>query len=111
MQCVSTRGKETAMVFAAKVSEIPNWGKKLVTVQGQEVLLVNSKGIIFAVEPECPHQGAPLTGALLKDGEHITCQRHGYRFELKTGACRDYPQYTLKTYPVSIVGDDVMVEL
>ena len=99
------------MHFAAKVSEVPNWGKKLVSVNGQEVLLVNVKGTIHAVEPECPHQGAPLSGALLKDAEHITCQRHGYRFELKTGACRDFPQYTLKIYPVKIEGDDVMVDL
>lgn len=99
------------MHFAAKVSEIPNWGKKLVTVNGQEVLLVNVRGTIYAMEPECPHQGAPLTGALLKDGEHITCQRHGYRFELKSGACRDFPQYTLKVYRVRIEGNDVMVDL
>lgn len=99
------------MQFAAKVSDIPNWGKKLVTVNGQEVLLVNVKGTIYAMEPECPHQGAPLTGALLKDGEHITCQRHGYRFELKSGACRDFPRYSLKVYQVRIAGNDVLVDL
>jgi nitrite reductase/ring-hydroxylating ferredoxin subunit len=100
-----------ALQFAAKITEIPNWGKKLVTVNGQEVLLVNVKGAIYAMEPECPHQGAPLSGALLKDGEHITCQRHGYRFDLKTGVCKDFPQYTLKLYPVSIVDDNVLVDL
>ncbi|RQW77339.1 MAG: Rieske (2Fe-2S) protein [Geobacter sp.] len=99
------------MQFAAKVSEIPNWGKKLVNVNGQEILLVNIKGAIHAVEPECPHQGAPLSGALLKDAEQITCQRHGYRFELKTGVCKEFPQYTLKIYPVKIEGDDVMVDV
>jgi len=99
------------MVVAAKISEIPNWGKKLVTVNGREVLLVNVKGAVYAMEPECPHQGAPLSGALIKDADHITCQRHGYRFSLKTGACDTYPEYTLKTYPVRIEGDDVLVEL
>jgi len=43
------------------------------------------KGKIYACETECPHQGAPLSGALIKDAEHITCQRHGYRYNLKTG--------------------------
>lgn len=99
------------MEFAAKVSEVPLWGKKVVTVNGREVLLVNAKGTIYACETECPHQGAPLSGALLKDAEHITCQRHGYRFELKTGACKEFPEYTLKTYPVQVVGDDIMVEI
>uniref|UniRef100_A0A831TZ08 Rieske (2Fe-2S) protein n=1 Tax=Geobacter metallireducens TaxID=28232 RepID=A0A831TZ08_GEOME len=99
------------MVFAAKVSEIPDWGKKVVTVNGREILLVKAKGIVYACETECPHQGAPLSGALVKDAEHLSCQRHGYRFNLKTGACREFPEYTLKVYPVEVVGDDVMVGL
>lgn len=99
------------MVFAAKVSEIPDWGKKVVTVNSQEILLVKAKGIVYACETECPHQGAPLSGALIKDAEHLSCQRHGYRFNLKTGACKEFPEYTLKLYPVEVVGDDVMVGL
>ena len=99
------------MVFAAKVSELPDWGKKVVTVNGREILLVKAKGEVYACEAECPHQGAPLSGALIKDAEHLSCQRHGYRFNLKTGACREFPEYTLKIYPVQIAGDDVLVEV
>jgi len=99
------------MIFAAKISEIPDWGKKLVTVNGVEVLLVNIKGRVYAVEPECPHQGAPLSGALIKDADHITCQRHGYRFNLATGACENFPEYTLKVYPTNVEGGDVLVDL
>lgn len=97
--------------FAAKVSEVPPWSKKLVTVNGTQVLLVNSKGLVYACEPECPHQGAPLSGALLKDAGILTCQRHGYRFNLQTGACAEFPQYTLTVYPVSIEADDIFVDL
>jgi nitrite reductase/ring-hydroxylating ferredoxin subunit len=99
------------MKFAAKVSEIPDWGKKLVTVDGREILLVRAKGAIHAMESECPHQGSPLSGALIKDADHITCQRHGYRFSLQTGACDNFPEYALKVYPVRVEGDDVLVEL
>ena len=41
------------MVTAAKISDIPNFGKKVVSVSGQEVLLINIKGVIHAVENEC----------------------------------------------------------
>ena len=99
------------MQFAAKVSEVPSWGKKLVSVAGQEILLINIKGEIFACESECPHQAAPLSGALVKEVDHITCARHGWHFNLKTGACREEPQYTLKVYPVQVSGDDINVEL
>ncbi|HZV80544.1 MAG TPA: Rieske (2Fe-2S) protein [Geobacteraceae bacterium] len=98
------------MIFAAKVSEVPNFGKKAVTVNGQELLLVNIKGQIFACENECPHQGSPLQAGIVKDG-HLSCPRHGYRFDLKTGACMDHPEFTLKVFPLQLQGDEIMVDL
>lgn len=98
------------MPVVAKLSEIPNLGKKQVTAEGQDILLINLKGTIYAVESECPHQGAPLAGAMVKDG-HLACPRHGYRFELKDGSCKDQPEFVLRTWPVRIEGDDVIVDL
>ena len=98
------------MIFAAKVSEVPNFGKKVVTVNGQEVLLTNIKGEIFACENECPHQGSPLQSGVVKD-TYISCPRHGYRFDLKTGSCLDNSAYTLKIYPVTINEDEILVQL
>jgi len=98
------------MVFAAKVSEVPNFGKKVVSVGGRELLLINIKGQIFACENDCPHQGSPLQAGIVKDG-HLSCPRHGYRFDLTTGACKDNPEFTLKIFPVALQGDDIMVDV
>jgi len=98
------------MYFAAKVSEVPNFGKKAVTVNGQELLLLNIKGEIFACENECPHQGSPMNSGIVKDG-YISCPRHGYRFDLKNGKCLDNSAYTLKIFPVQIQGDEIHVDL
>ena len=97
------------MVSVAKISEIPIFGKKVVSVSGREILLVNVKGNIFAVENECPHQGAPLNAAVVKEG-YISCPRHGYRFNLTDGRCADHPEFELKTFPVQLDGDDILVE-
>ena len=97
------------MAFAAKISEVPNFGKKVVTVNGQEVVLINIKGEIFACENECPHQGSPLHSGIVKDG-YLSCPRHGFRFDLKTGNCLDNPAYTLKVFPVTIAGDEIHLE-
>ena len=97
------------MVSVAKISEIPSFGKKVVSVSGREILLVNVKGNIFAVENECPHQGAPLNAAVVKEG-YISCPRHGYRFNLTDGRCADHPEFELKTFPVQLDGDDILVE-
>jgi nitrite reductase/ring-hydroxylating ferredoxin subunit len=98
------------MVYAAKVAEVPNFGKKLVTVEGREILLINQKGEIFACENECPHQGSPLSAGIVKDGA-LSCPRHGYRFNLKTGACDPFPEYTLKVFPVKVEAGEIFVEL
>ena len=98
------------MIFAAKLSEVPNFGKKVVSVIGQEILLINIKGEIFASEIECPHQGSPLHSGIVKEG-YLSCPRHGYRFDLKTGNCLDNPAFTLKIYPVQIQGEEIHVEL
>lgn len=98
------------MVFAAKISEIPNFGKKVISVSGQDLLFINCKGTIHAVENECPHQGSPLSAAIVKD-DYISCPRHGYRFNLSDGVCREHPEYILRTYPVELRGDDILVDL
>src|SRR5512140_3798196 len=99
------------MVFAAKVSEVPDWGKKLVEVEGQQILLVKTKGAVYACEPECPHQYAPLQGAVLKEAGRLSCPRHGYRFDLVTGACEGHPELALRIYPVELRGDDIYLDL
>ncbi len=98
------------MVFAAKTGDVPNFGKKVISVSGQDVLFVNIKGTIYAMENECPHQGSPLSAAIVKDG-YIACPRHGYRFNLSDGACNEHPEYILRIYPVQVQGDDIMVDL
>jgi nitrite reductase (NADH) small subunit len=98
------------MEIVAKLSEVPNFGKKVVSVSGREILLVNIKGHVYAVENECPHQGSPMNAAVVKDGS-ISCPRHGYRFNLTDGTCAEHPECVLATFPVQLNGDDILVDL
>lgn len=98
------------MDIIAKISEVPNFGKKVVSVSGREILLVNVKGTIYAVENECPHQGSPMNAAIVKEG-YISCPRHGYRFSLTDGQCAEHPECVLTIFPVHLSGDDILVDL
>jgi len=51
-----------------------------------------------------------MSGALLKD-TYLACPRHGYRFELKDGSCKDHPELTLKTWPVRIDNNEIIIDL
>lgn len=98
------------MGSVAKIGEVPNFGKKVVSIAGREILLVNVKGKIYAVENDCPHQGSPMNAAVVKDG-YISCPRHGYRFSLADGRCAEHPEFVLATFPVQLSGDDILVDL
>jgi nitrite reductase/ring-hydroxylating ferredoxin subunit len=98
------------MTVVAKISDVPNFGKKVVSAAGREILLINIKGIIHACENECPHQGSPLNAALVKE-DTISCPRHGYRFSLSNGECDEHPDFTLKIFPVRLDGDDILIDL
>lgn len=98
------------MTPVAKLGEVPNFGKKAVSVSGREILLVNFRGTIYAFENECPHQGSPLTAGVIKEGA-ISCPRHGWRFNLSDGRCADNPEFTLRTYPVQISGENILIDL
>lgn len=97
------------MEIVAKISDVPNYGKKVVSISGREILLVNIKGNFYAVENECPHQGSPMNAAVVKDG-YISCPRHGYRFNLTDGRCAEHPGCVLAVFPLQLQGDDILVE-
>ena len=98
------------MIKVATLSEVPNFGKKTVTVDGKNIVLANNKGAIYAFESECPHQGAPMATAIVKD-EYVSCPRHGYRFSLADGTCKEHPDFTLRTYRVELSGDDILIDM
>jgi nitrite reductase (NADH) small subunit len=98
------------MTAVAKIHEVPDFGKKVINVSGREILVIRIRHDVFAAENECPHQGSPLTAAIVRDG-YISCPRHGYRFNLRDGACPDHPGCTLKVYPVQLSGDDILIDL
>ncbi len=55
-------------------------------VDGRPVLLVCGEQGPVAVDNICPHAGAPLSDGRVS-GNRLRCARHGYIFDLETGAC------------------------
>jgi toluene monooxygenase system ferredoxin subunit len=55
-----------------------------VTIEGQDVLLINVAGQVRAYTNQCPHQDGPLADGDF-DGQTLTCLRHLWEFDASTG--------------------------
>ena len=118
-------------VVVGKVSEIPPGARKLIVpFRGRAGIGVfNVRGTLYALRNICPHNLGPLCtghvsgrfvadrppsspGANLsmdRDGEILRCPWHNWAFDITDGSCLGDPLLRVKTYPVSVDGDDVVV--
>ena len=86
--------------IVATTSEIPEGGRKLVTIGNRPIAVFHVKGEYFALYDRCPHEGGSLcagklTGLVQSDGpgdyrlerqgEIVRCPWHGWEFDLRTG--------------------------
>ncbi len=79
-------------------------------IEGTSVLLLRDKGVVHAVENRCPHRGAPLSGALLRDG-CLNCPWHGLRFHIESGECTTDAKMRLRTFRVDSSDEQFSIEL
>lgn len=79
-------------------------------VEGQEVLLVGlDGGDVKAFQAVCPHQDIPLVEGKF-DGKHLICRAHQWVFDACTGVGINPGDCRLASYPIRIVGNDVLVD-
>lgn len=112
--------------YAAKMTEIPENGKKIVEINGIEVGLFRVNGEWKAWRNYCPHMAAPVCkgkvcGTTLpslvyeyeygKEGQILRCPWHGWEFDLTTGRQLVDPSVRLRGYTVEAEGDDLYVYL
>jgi nitrite reductase (NADH) small subunit len=122
----------TKREIVAKVHEIPPGGRKLITpwkglagvgifnIDGHFYALRNlclhrlgplctgqvSRRVVSAAHPCDAHEAAPFE----QGGEVIRCPWHLWEFDIVTGQCLVDPHVRVKTYPVQIEGDTILIE-
>ena len=68
-------------------------------------------GEVYALNDRCTHEEWPLSDGWVEETE-IECSLHGSRFDLRTGSPDSPPALVpVRTYPVQLDGDDVLVDL
>ncbi|MDB2533861.1 Rieske 2Fe-2S domain-containing protein [Porticoccaceae bacterium] len=73
-----------------------------VTLNGKNILICKANGEFYAVDNQCTHQRAELTGGRIRNC-YLACPLHGVRFDLRTGQpLGELTRVPLKTYDVSL---------
>ena len=74
------------------------------------VIVTRIAGELHACPGVCPHEDVALWNGDLR-GTVIRCPGHAYEFDLQTGRCAHDPDLELRRYKVTVVGDEVWVDL
>ena len=89
--------------------EIAEGSAKLVRLDRDEVAVFKHQGQLCAIQNTCPHEGGQLCKGWIEEGE-VVCPLHGYKFDLKTGACSTDPKLKAQTFKLISQGDQFILE-
>ena len=94
--------REGRLVTVGRVEDLPAGRGATVELHGgKELALYRVGGEYFCVENFCPHKGAPLADGNLA-GHAVECDWHGWRFDVRSGACLNRPSEPVETFEVVV---------
>jgi 3-phenylpropionate/trans-cinnamate dioxygenase ferredoxin component len=98
--------------LVGKVDDLAVDTMRKVVLDGEEICLAHAEdGSYYALSDICTHEEYSLNEGELW-GLDVECPAHGSRFNLQTGAVTGLPAVIpARTYPVTVEGDDVYVEI
>ena len=96
----------------ASVEDVPEESLKRVEAEGVPICLAHADdGNLYAIGDVCTHEEFSLSDGELWDLS-VECPQHGSRFDLRDGHVTGLPAVIpAQTYPVTIEGDDVYVDV
>ena len=116
-----------ALEAACAVGELEEGVPLLAAIGNRRIALVLWRGEVFAVRDVCAHQnisfscgrvepkvggtGVPGEITVAPDAPVLTCPRHGFAYDLRTGHCVGDPYFRIRRYPVEVNGGRVLVDV
>ncbi|WP_439106899.1 Rieske (2Fe-2S) protein [Congregibacter sp.] len=92
-----------------KLMNLHDGYRKVVTVRGRQLLLLQEGGALHLIDRHCPHQGQALDGARVDSGL-LTCPKHGIQFSLRSGTASGHECAALGVHTVVYEGNTVGVD-
>lgn len=106
--------------YVGEATDFADGTRKILTVDGNEVVVFEHAGKPHAISNVCPHSGGPVgegmiipkveavigaggeaLGEVFSEAEiHIACPWHGWEYNIETGRCAGDPSVRLRKYEV-----------
>ena len=97
-------------VKVADLDELADGKPRAVRVEGQSIALFKHNGSVYATDNQCPHMGYPLTRGRVRGGV-LTCDWHGWSYDMGGGGCFTGGCDDLATFPVEVRGEEVYLDI
>ena len=101
---------QDGFVKVAATADVVDGKPKAVKVGGRSIALFLHDGNVFATDNQCPHMGYPLTRGRVRNGV-LTCDWHGWSYDLGGGGCFTGGCDDLDTFPVEVRNGEVYVNV
>ena len=88
--------------------EIPRSYGKVIQAGSKLIALFKMQDTVYAIDNECPHRGGPIGEGSVR-GKLVSCPWHLWAFDITSGQCVSNPYGHVRSYAVSVDGDDVWV--
>ncbi len=76
------------------------------SIMARRIAVFNENGTLYGVESDCKHMRASLAKGGVEHGV-LTCNWHGWKYDLRTGKCLTTEGFKLKLYEVEVEGDEI----
>ena len=93
------------------ISELPTGKLKRVALSDIELIVTNLGDCIRAFPPTCPHLAEPLLDSGLLKDNLLTCTKHLWQWDLRTGEMHGASERPVQMYEAQLNGEDVMVKI
>jgi 3-phenylpropionate/trans-cinnamate dioxygenase ferredoxin component len=105
---VQETGVAEKRIKVATLKQIPRNYGTVVQAGDKPIALFKVQDTVYAIDNECPHRGGPIGEGSVK-GKLVSCPWHLWAFDITSGQCLSNPYGHVRSYPVSVEGDDVWV--
>lgn len=98
-------------VVIGSISDIPRRGARCVDTPGGKIAVFRTaEDRVFAIDDHCPHKGGPLSQGIVH-GAFVTCPLHNWVISLETGKAQGADDGCVRTIPIKLEGDTLLIAL